>query len=317
MERISCLSWRSSALMVFCLVYTLGLKDVMSQSLECYSCTDQGEGGCLPENAVNVSCSSDNNVCLEIISAIKTSHNNHIVLKKGCGYGDVLRLDKTISFHGISIFIQLNQCNSSLCNGNMDLKNYQLAADDNITRLPNDEKCYSCIGKPNEECSPSNAPVMQCYNSYSHCFDGNVKISIDNDTTLIPVKSCTLNYRCAVQTITYGGAFFEIKGACCFRELCNQDLSNDTQVGDLPLLVLLNDVNEQQTTTAVKLPWLTPTHMLPTTKGTILNGGETQTAPNSTAATRSSNRPQGNQANNFAFGLVYSPWLLFICVCLS
>ncbi|XP_044130883.1 ly6/PLAUR domain-containing protein 3-like [Bufo gargarizans] len=309
MERISALSWRESALMVLCLVSTLGLKDVTSQSLECYSCTDHGDGGCLPENAVSVTCSSGYNVCLEAISAIRTSHDDYIVLKKGCSYGDTETLDKTISFYGFSIVIQLNQCNSSLCNSEMDLKDYQLATDGNVTHVPNEEQCYSCIGK--DECSP-NAPVISCYDTYSHCFDGNVTISIDNDTTLIPVKSCTLRYRCAVQTLTHGSASFEIKGACCSGQLCNRDLSNKTQLGDIPFLIFINENHEEPTTTALPNPWVNPIDMQPTTQGTI-----PRDAPNSTAASRSSNHPQESQTNNTAYGLVFSPWLIFILSCLS
>lgn len=300
--------------MVIGLVFILGLKDVMSQSLECYSCTDQGEGGCHPENTVNVSCSPDHDVCLETIGAIKTSHDHHIVLKKGCGYSVAAKLDKTILFHGISVFIQLNECNTSLCNSNINLKNYHLAADDNITRVPNDEQCYSCIGKPSEECSASNAAAMPCYNSYSYCFDGNVNISLDNDTTLIPVKSCTLRYRCAIQTVTYSSISVEIKGACCSGELCNEDLSNKTQLGDLPYLVLLNDNKEELTTTAMPPPWVTPTHTLPTTKST--KRSDEELAPNSTASVRSSNQPQ-DQINNAAHGRVHAPWLILILLCLS
>ncbi|XP_073426754.1 ly6/PLAUR domain-containing protein 3 [Dendrobates tinctorius] len=311
MEKRSGLLWKESTLMVICLVSTLGLKGVRSQSIECYSCTDLGEGGCLPENAVNVSCSSRHNVCLEIISAIKTSHNNHIVLKRGCGYGTETKMDRTISFYGISVFIQLNQCNGSLCNSNMDLKNYQLVPDANITHLSINEQCYSCIGKTEEECLPSNAPIMDCHDTYGHCFDGNVTISMENDVTIIPVKSCALRYYCAKQTQTYDSVSFEIKGACCSGKLCNDDLSNRTQHGDMPFLVLLNENNKEVTTTALPPPWLPPTHMVPTSTNV-----EAKTDRKITVASRFSNETKDSQANNRAYGLFYSSWLIFVLVCL-
>ncbi|XP_069803889.1 ly6/PLAUR domain-containing protein 3-like [Dendropsophus ebraccatus] len=311
MERIFGLPWTGSALLVVCLVFTFRLKDVTSQSLECYSCTDRGDGGCLPANAVNVSCSEDQDVCLETLSGIKTSHENHIILKKGCGYSVAAKMDKTIYFHGISIFIRLNECNSSLCNSNMDLKDYELAADDNTDRVPNEEQCYSCIGRPHEECSPSHAPTMTCYDTYSHCFDGNVAISIGNDTTVIPVKSCTLRFRCAVQTVAYGSASYEIKGACCSGKLCNQDLSNKTQLVEVPFLELFDDNNEELPTTAAPAPWVTPKRKLATTKA-VLRDGERQVTPNSTVSSRSSNQLQDGQTKNAAFRLVYAPWLISI-----
>ncbi|XP_077113414.1 ly6/PLAUR domain-containing protein 3 [Ranitomeya variabilis] len=317
MEMRSGLLWKWSTQMVICLVFTLSLKGVRTQSIECYTCTDHGDGGCLPENAVNVSCSCEHNVCLETISAIKSSHNNHIVLKRGCGSGVETKLDRKISFYGITVFIQLNQCNRSLCNSNMDLKNYQLVPDANITRLPNDEQCYSCIGKTEEECLPSNSPVMDCYDPYGHCFDGSVTISIENDVTIVPVKSCALRYYCAKHTQTYDSASVEIKGACCSGKLCNQDLSNRTQHGDMPFLVLLNENKDEVTTTALPPPWLTPTHMVPTTKGTTPTNVEAKTDRKITVASRFSNEPKDSQSNNRAYGLLHSSWLIFLLVCLS
>ncbi|XP_075047788.1 ly6/PLAUR domain-containing protein 3 [Mixophyes fleayi] len=256
MKWISRLAWRGFTITIIYLISTTGLKGVQSQPIDCYTCTDQGDGGCSPENAVNVTCPPDHNVCLEVISAIKTSHDQHIILKKGCAMGDSTKLDETISFHGMSIFIQINQCNSSLCNTNMDLKKYPLAPADNTTHVPNNEQCYSCIGKDKVDCLPFNPPVMDCYDIYTNCFDGNITVSIGNDTTIIPIKSCSIRYRCAVQTLTMGGVNFEIKGACCSGGLCNQDLSNKIQLGDLPFLVRLNKNKEELTVTNAPPPWL-------------------------------------------------------------
>ncbi|XP_056400720.1 ly6/PLAUR domain-containing protein 3-like [Hyla sarda] len=317
MERMFVLSWRST-LLVTCLVFTIRLNDVTSQSLECFSCTDRGDGGCLPERAVNVSCSSDHDVCLESLSGIETSHNNHIILKKGCGSSVAASLDNTISLHGIFLYIKLHECNSSLCNKKMYLKNYALASQDPKSRVPNDEQCYSCIGKPNGDCSSSNAPAMSCYDSYSHCFDGNVAISIDNDTTLIPVKSCSLKYRCAEKKVTYGKASFEIKGACCSEELCNEDLSNITQL-ELPSLVVLGDHKEELPTTPVPAPWVTPTHTSATTKA-MQREEEVEVeelTPNNTASSRSSNHFQDGHTNNTGYGLVYASWLISVFIYLS
>ncbi|KAM3923190.1 ly6/PLAUR domain-containing protein 3-like [Leptodactylus fuscus] len=306
-------------LIILSLVSTFGQEDgttYESESIQCYSCTDQGDGDCLPEKATNVTCALDHNVCVETISAIKTSHENHVVLKKGCGYGDEAKFERTLSFHGITVFAQLRQCNSSLCNSNMNLKDYQLATDDNVTRTPNDEQCYSCIGTPEKKCSPSNAPVMQCYDTYSHCFDGNVTISIDNDTTHIPIKSCTNRYRCAVQTLTYGSTNLEIKGACCSGGNCNRDLSNETQLGELPFLIFLGDNKEEPSTTAAAHPWITTTGTVPTTKGTKLGEGEEYADTKSTQGSRSSNQPEDSHSNNKAHGLLYSPWLILILMTL-
>ncbi|XP_071969917.1 ly6/PLAUR domain-containing protein 3-like [Engystomops pustulosus] len=301
MKRTS--AWGGSALMLLGLVFTLGLQDVTLQPLECYSCTDRGDGSCLPENAANISCTEDHNVCEETISAIRTSHDSHVVLKKGCGYGTAAKLNQTISFHGISIFIQMNQCNSSFCNGNLTLRDPQLSPEDNITRVPTDDQCYICMGRPGAECTPSNAPVLPCYETYSHCFDGNLTISLDNDTTLIHIKSCAMSYRCEVQTVTYGSTSYEIKGACCSGERCNLDLSNSTQLEGLPFLEILhNDIEEPTTTpTAAPPPSPTPTHTQPT---------PTDTQPTKCAPQRSSY--QGCSASNGGTGLLHTPWLILL-----
>ncbi|XP_066463182.1 ly6/PLAUR domain-containing protein 3-like [Eleutherodactylus coqui] len=312
MKRIFGLSWRRSALMVICLVFTLGLKDVTSQEIACYSCTDRGEGGCLPENAANISCSANQDMCVELITAVRSSHHTFIVLNKGCSSGEEAKLDKAMSYHGISIFNQMNQCNTSLCNTDMDLKKYLIAEVENTTHLPSDEKCYSCIGKPDEECSPSTAPAMQCHSTINHCFDGKVTISVDNNITVIPVKSCTSRFHCVPQTLTYGTVSIEIKGACCSGDRCNQDLSNQTQLIDLPFLVLLDENKEEVTPTVLPPPWLTPAITLATTKGVEPRDGED--TPNTAD---SSNQAEGSESNNMAFGLVYSPWLIFILICLS
>ncbi|XP_068098065.1 ly6/PLAUR domain-containing protein 3 isoform X2 [Hyperolius riggenbachi] len=233
---------------------------VQSQATECYACTDEGDGGCLPDKARNMSCSTDHDVCMEVITAVTTSHYNHVVLKKGCGNGMTTVMEKNILYHGISIYIQLNQCNESFCNTNMDLKNYQLApAVDNATRQPNDGQCYSCIGKPDVGCSRSHSPTTQCYDSYEHCFDGNITVSIDNDTTVIPIKSCSQRYYCTSHSLDYGNLNFDVRGACCSEDLCNKDLSNKTQLAEVPYLTLLNEDNEEVTTTVLPPRWIIPT----------------------------------------------------------
>ncbi|XP_063800080.1 ly6/PLAUR domain-containing protein 3-like [Pseudophryne corroboree] len=340
MKWISSLAWTGFPITVMYFISALGLTGVQSQEIECYTCTDQGEGGCLPENAANVTCPSDCNVCVEAIIAIKTSHDTHIILKKGCGFGDSMLLDKSILFYGISIFFQLNQCNSSLCNTDMDLEDYQLAPDDNITHVPSRKQCYSCIEKTGVDCTPSSALVETCYNDYTHCFDGNVTVSIENDTTVIPIKSCSMRYRCAMQTQTYGSATFEIRGACCTKNFCNKDLSNRTQIGEMPYLLVLNEDNDEVVEIEALPPWINPTTtQAASTGGTRRrDGGVGPPVPNSTtpsvtsyatntsAATNTIYTPYGSYAStqtysgqplNVAPSLTYSPWVIIIVVLLS
>ncbi|XP_018410102.1 PREDICTED: ly6/PLAUR domain-containing protein 3 [Nanorana parkeri] len=298
-----------SSVTMICLISFLGLKGVQAVVTECYTCTDRGDGGCSPDKAVNVSCPLDHDMCLETITAIKTSHANHVVLKKGCGYGVPTMLKQSIISYGISIYMQLNQCNTSLCNTNMDLKHYQLAPDDNVTHVPNDEQCYSCVGTPDAECSPSNAPVMQCYDTYSHCFDGNITISIGNDTTAIPVKSCSMRHRCSSHSLTYGSATVQIKGACCSEGLCNSDLSNKTEQENLPYLVLLNHHNEEPQATVAPPQWINvtaETNVTPTSSSIASNEG----------GSKSKSMPQDSEGNA-ANGLSFSLWLFLTLIMLS
>lgn len=286
----------SSSVTIICLIPFLGLKGVQAETIECYSCIDRGEGACLPDRAVNVSCPPDYDMCVETITAIKTSHDNHVVLSKGCGYGGPTMLEKNILSYGLSIYMQLNQCNTSLCNTNMDLKHYHIAPDENITQVPNDDQCYSCIGTPKAECSPSSAPVKQCYDAYNHCFDGNVTISTGNATTTIPLKSCSTRYHCGKHTITYGSVTVEMIGSCCSECLCNNDLSNQTHLAELPYLVLLNDRNEEHTVKVVPPNFVSATP-----------------EPNITHENRSLVPKDYNVAN----GLSFSRWLSFILITLS
>ncbi|KAM5131984.1 ly6/PLAUR domain-containing protein 3 [Mantella aurantiaca] len=279
------------------LVAFLDLKGVQAESINCYSCTDQGDGSCFPDKAANVSCPPDHDMCVETITAIRTSHDNHVVLKKGCGYGGPTRLEKNILAYGISIYMQLSQCNSSMCNTDMDLKNYRLAPENNVTHVPIDDQCYSCVGTTKAECSPSSAPVMQCYDTYSHCYDGNVTISIDNDTTVIPIKGCATRYRCGKQSLTYGSMTTEMIGACCSEGLCNSDLSNKTHLAELPYLVLLNEQNEEMTTVLAPPQWLPP---------------EREATP-----TNDSRSAPQNSEDNAANGLSFSLWLILLLITLS
>ncbi|XP_072282685.1 ly6/PLAUR domain-containing protein 3-like [Pyxicephalus adspersus] len=298
-----------SPVTIICMISLLGLQGIQAEPIECYTCKDEGDGGCLPDKAMNVSCPLDRDMCVETIIAIVTSHDKHVVLMKGCGFGSPAVLNKNILSYGISIYMHLKQCNTSLCNTNMDLKNYQLAPADNETRVPNDDQCYSCIGKPKTECSPSNAPVMQCFNTYSHCFDGNVTVSIDNDTIVIPVKSCSMRYRCSVHSLIYGSVSTEIRGACCSEGICNSDLSDKTHLADQPFLVVLNDQNEEQAHTAPPPQWITAvpgTDSTPT-NGSIARDGD---SPESSVLTQDSE-------NNAACGLSFSLWLFIFLITVS
>ncbi|KAM8927808.1 ly6/PLAUR domain-containing protein 3 [Pelodytes ibericus] len=241
---------------------------VQAQSLECYFCTDLGGGNCSQEAIQKTPCSLDHDACIESVVAVETSHDQYTMMMKGCGYGMPGRMDKAMPFFGMTMYIQVLQCNTSLCNTNLNLKDFQLKPPDNTTQMPNDVECYNCIGKTEDQCMSANAPVRTCYNSYSNCFDGNATVTLGNTSAVIPIKSCSARYICAVQTVTFGSATYEMKGACCVGNVCNQDLSNNTQYVDLPPLVLLNQPSDQPAPTVATPQWLTPVYEQPQTVGT-------------------------------------------------
>ncbi|XP_053308266.1 ly6/PLAUR domain-containing protein 3-like [Spea bombifrons] len=252
--------WKHFVLSITFTLFTLSTRGVNAQSLECFSCIDRGNGGCSQEAIKKTPCGPDHDICVETVTAVETSHDQYTVLMKGCGTGVPGRMDKAMSFYGMTMYIQLIQCNTSLCNTELELKDYQLVPPENISLLTNDVQCYSCIGKTGDQCTSTNAPVRNCYNSYNKCFDGNATVTLGDATAVIPFKSCALKYRCALQSVTYGVATFEMKGACCLGNVCNQDLSNRTQYVELPPLVVINEPTKVLTTTRNTPQWLTPTH---------------------------------------------------------
>ncbi|XP_053545977.1 ly6/PLAUR domain-containing protein 3-like [Bombina bombina] len=242
-----------------CLMSTLIIQGVLSQPLECIHCIDRDDNGCSEGNATKIVC-QENEPCIELVTSVETSHDQFTMLIKGCGKGGVGRLDKAINFHGITMFVQFHQCDSSLCNTNMELKNYQLLPPDTTNRQPNQVQCYSCVGKTEERCTTSNAPDKTCFNNFESCFDGKASITIGNETQVIPIKSCSTRNVCPRQLLTLGSATFGIQGACCRGNLCNQDLSNQTQYESGPPLLLLEDLIEKKTTTVNTTAWLTTEH---------------------------------------------------------
>ncbi|XP_075462545.1 ly6/PLAUR domain-containing protein 3-like [Ascaphus truei] len=321
MERTRSWSWRSHVIPIICVVSTLIIPGVQSQTMECFSCTDRGDGGCSAEKVLKVSCSREHNVCIETVTAMQTSHDQFTVVVKGCGYGGSGRLDKGISFHGITTFIQVNLCNSSLCNTKLELEKFQLLPTGNDTRLSNNVQCYSCIGKAPGQCSPSSAPTTHCYNRYESCFDGNATVTIGNATTVIPIRSCSQRHSCPLQTLTYGGATFVIKGACCAGNMCNQDLSNVTQYPEPPPVVLISDPDKKLTTTMSTPHWLTTGHALARSPGPTETHSETDKKVVTPMSSLSGEpRPKEDHPKNVS-GLPVPLWLLYLlalftCACI-
>ncbi|XP_069496941.1 ly6/PLAUR domain-containing protein 3-like [Ambystoma mexicanum] len=218
-----------------------------SPLLECYSCIDKGDHGCSAEKAVMVSCLNQD-VCVEAVAGVQTTHEHFSAVIKGCGMGGPGKLDKAFPFNGLTIFIQVHQCNTSRCNTLIDLEKYVLIPIDTSAMVPNGVGCYGCIGKSkHDECTPTTAPEVSCFNDYTSCFDGNTSVTVGNSTVNLPIKSCSKEPVCVKETLRLGGATFHTKGACCSGQLCNQDLSNKTQNTPLPMLVVLLDGVEQTT----------------------------------------------------------------------
>ncbi|KAG8433808.1 hypothetical protein GDO86_012250, partial [Hymenochirus boettgeri] len=213
-------------------------------NVQCFSCIDRNDGGCLKNRVGTVTCNPDEK-CAETITTIETSHNQTNILTKGCGDGRLENTLEDFTFHGINAYIRSSQCNGSFCNTN--LKTDQNESSDTEYSNPNGVQCYSCIGNRGGECSTLKASVVNCYSKYRFCFDGNVTLTIGNFSAVIPLKSCSRTSRCPVQMFSSNEVTLKIKGACCEGNLCNQDLSNKTQYTDLSPLVPLDELVTKNT----------------------------------------------------------------------
>ncbi|XP_078511684.1 ly6/PLAUR domain-containing protein 3-like isoform X2 [Lissotriton helveticus] len=220
----------------------------MPQPLECYSCIDRGDNGCATEKLEVVQCVKEHDVCIEAVMGVQSSHDHFSTVIKHCGLGGAGRVDKALPYNGLTVFIQVQQCNTSRCNNMIDLAKYRLIPIDTSTTVPKELKCYSCMGKAvQDKCLPSDALEVSCFSGHTSCFDGNTTVTVGNSTVSIPIKSCSKRSICAKETLKLGGATFTIKGACCSGALCNTDLSNITQQESFPVLEMYPGVIEEAT----------------------------------------------------------------------
>ncbi|XP_063291902.1 ly6/PLAUR domain-containing protein 3 [Pelobates fuscus] len=271
-----------------------------------------GNGNCSDENVAKVLCRPDQNVCIETVTALETSHDQSTMLQKGCGTGLPGRVDKAEYFHGVIMYIMLIQCNTSLCNTELHAKTYLLLPPENTGRQLNEMECYSCIGKTPDQCTSSNAPVKQCFQPLRHCFDGNVTVTQGNTSAVIPIKSCSERHTCAMRTLKFGSSTFEIKGACCIGNICNKDLSNMTQYVELPPLVLIPPSNEPPTTPAIPT-WGRPTKEQPHANGTTQTLKEANiTVGSDTTSLKAAIKHEDDQQPSKASQSQISLWLVFL-----
>ncbi|KAM4704321.1 ly6/PLAUR domain-containing protein 3-like isoform 2-T2 [Rhinophrynus dorsalis] len=254
-----------------------------------------------------------------ITTCIIQGHNQSNVLKKGCGTGGFKRKEHVISFYGMTTRIHLFQCNTSLCNTIMDGRNYRIIIPEEANQLDNNIQCHSCIGMTADQCSTTNAPIRNCYNKYESCFDGNVAITIDYDTAIIPIKSCALRIRCPLKTFAAGGVSVKIKGACCEGNLCNMDLSNITQNEELTPLVLLDDLHHDGKPPVTTPHWITSIHnhsngTTDITRELTTNSLSYNTImlTNSTAQVTKENQPNNGSKLSTPYWIVFF-FILFTC----
>ncbi|XP_030068383.1 ly6/PLAUR domain-containing protein 3 [Microcaecilia unicolor] len=229
---------KALGILLVCALTSQGVQPDVPNALECYSCVDQGDHGCSMEKAMKVKCQEEENVCMETVYTMQTSHDTYTVAMKACGTGELGKMNQTLPYHGLNFFIEMQYCNTSLCNAEIDLEKYQHLPSDNSSSNAS-RQCYSCIGKKPGQCLPSNAPVLNCHHMESYCFDGNATITINNITQNLPIKSCSTSPVCAKVSRTWGDDSFTMLGGCCSENKCNQNLQKKIQYGDPPLLLLM------------------------------------------------------------------------------
>nr|XP_033818536.1 ly6/PLAUR domain-containing protein 3 [Geotrypetes seraphini] len=229
---------KALGILLVCALTSQGVQPESQNALECYSCVDRGDYGCSMEKAMKMKCQEQENICMEVVLTVQTSHDMYTVAMKACGAGELGKMNQTLPFHGMNFFIQIQKCNTSLCNAEIDLETHQLLPPDNSSSNAS-RQCYSCIGKMPGQCLPSNAPVLDCQHNEKHCFDGNATITIYTTTLNLPIKSCSTSPVCAKLSKTWEDATFTMLGGCCSENKCNQNLFKRIQYGDPPLLILM------------------------------------------------------------------------------
>ncbi|XP_026578588.1 ly6/PLAUR domain-containing protein 3-like [Pseudonaja textilis] len=219
---------------VLLVALTLFMKGALA--LECHSCVDLGDGGCSQQQMKKLTCPSNVHVCVETVAAVEWSHGKFSVGEKGCGLGMPGTNDKAVEVHGILAFSQLHQCNTSLCNIKLDMKELQLQPMDNVSaQIPNGVECYSCEG---DNCTTDNSTIVKCYDNFRGCFHGNVTMKAGNFSLTKPIKGCVQDGDCT--KVRKGSPAITLSGSCCSGNLCNTNLSNKTHFStSIPRLAFL------------------------------------------------------------------------------
>ncbi|XP_029432840.1 ly6/PLAUR domain-containing protein 3-like [Rhinatrema bivittatum] len=206
--------------------------------LECYSCTEEGDGGCSPANITAVQCAPPMKICTEYWQTLAVGATTVTIHKRGCNSGPPESMSGWFTHLVLESNYKMRACTTDLCN--LELTNIiQPALAGNTTEsnstVPNGMECYSCLSFSKDDCVPENAEKVNCTGDMKHCYEGNITVTINNDNTskLLYVKTCVHEFSCLTRFSTSDrfGMISE-QSSCCSEILCNGSITNATTTSE-------------------------------------------------------------------------------------
>nr|XP_033770067.1 ly6/PLAUR domain-containing protein 3-like isoform X2 [Geotrypetes seraphini]XP_033770068.1 ly6/PLAUR domain-containing protein 3-like isoform X2 [Geotrypetes seraphini] len=199
-------------------------------SLQCYSCTEEGDSGCSSANTSVIWCALPMNICTEYVQTISANSFTVTRQKKGCGLGLDTDYSTVTSNDVIYHTIHIRACSTSLCNNELPSSTETRPAHTTTDpAVPNGMECYSCLSFSKDQCSSQNAEKMKCTGNMTRCYEGNVTVSVDDDDSSKPihVKTCAMNNSCTTRySLLTKHAMISQQGSCCSGRYCNGPVSS-------------------------------------------------------------------------------------------
>ncbi|XP_076989723.1 ly6/PLAUR domain-containing protein 5 isoform X2 [Tamandua tetradactyla] len=169
----------------------------------------------------SVSCPSN---CFEAVSSLSTGYRSSVTLvKKGCWSGP--RAGQMESNHDSlpPDYSLVRGCATDLCNT-------ELTSHDSIPNLSpapdpptlSGVQCYSCLGVHPEDCALNKSRRVQCHQDQSVCFQGSGRMTVDNFSVPVYIRTCH-RPSCTTVGTTSPWTDIDLQGSCCKGSLCNRD----------------------------------------------------------------------------------------------
>ncbi|XP_030067375.1 ly6/PLAUR domain-containing protein 3 isoform X3 [Microcaecilia unicolor] len=193
----------------------------VAESLQCYSCIDEGDNGCSPPNITIVKCVLPMDTCYEYTQTVGTGSSMVTRQKKGCSLGSQKSIQGDDINEAMYHISNIRGCSTDFCNNK--LQNARERTPPLITVVPNGVECYSCASFSKDQCLPQYAEKINCTGDTMRCYEGNVTIAVSdgNPPKAIYFKSCQDEITCTDSSISRGQMRISRNGFCCSGNYCN------------------------------------------------------------------------------------------------